>query len=335
MIAYIARRLVLAVVLMLVISAVTFMIFFLVPRIAGVNSDALAARYAGKAPTPQQIVDIKHRLGFDKPLVVQYGEYAKGLVAGRSFDNGGDKIWCNAPCFGYSFKTDQPVRQLLTDRAPITFSIALGAAILWLISGVIAGVISALRKGSITDRVVMLIALAGVSLPVFFTALVAQALMRKANPSATIQYVNLADNPVGWAQNLILPWVTLALLYAALYARLTRAGMLDTMSEDYIRTARAKGLPERTVIVRHALRGTLTPILTIFGLDLGLLLGGAFLTETAFSMHGLGQLALAAINENDLPVVLGVTTLTAGFVVIANLAVDLLYAVVDPRVRIG
>jgi peptide/nickel transport system permease protein len=178
------------------------------------------------------------------------------------------------------------------------------------------------------------IALAGVSLPIFFTGLISLELFSYKWPIfPNVTYVSFLTNPFLWARNLVLPWICLAFLYAALYARLTRAGMLETMNEDYIRTARAKGLPERTVIFKHGLRAALTPIVTIFGMDLGLLLGGAIITEYTFSLHGLGLFTILAIDNQDLPEILGVTMLAAFFIVIANLVVDVLYAVVDPRVR--
>ena len=206
--------------------------------------------------------------------------------------------------------------------------------VLWLVGGVSIGVVSALKRGSLFDRISMGTALAGVSLPIFFTGLIFLALFSyKWAIFPNVQYVAITANPLLWAKNLVLPWITLAFLYAALYARLTRSGMLETMNEDYIRTARAKGLPERTVIVKHGLRAALTPIITIFGLDLGLLLGGAVLTETTFSLHGLGLFTIEAIQNQDLPEILGVTMLAAFSIVVANLVVDILYAVVDPRVR--
>jgi peptide/nickel transport system permease protein len=217
---------------------------------------------------------------------------------------------------------------------PVTASLAIGAAVIWLVFGTAIGVLSALRRGTVFDRAAMGVALAGVSLPVFFTGLIALELFSyKWEIFPNVQYVALTQNPLLWARNLVLPWITLAFLYAALYARLTRAGMLETMNEDYIRTARAKGLAERKVIVKHGLRAALTPIVTIFGMDLGLLLGGAVLTEFTFSLHGLGLFTVLAIQNNDLPEILGVVMLAAFFVVIANLIVDILYAVVDPRVR--
>jgi peptide/nickel transport system permease protein len=217
---------------------------------------------------------------------------------------------------------------------PVTLSLAIGAAIIWLIAGIGIGVLSALKRGSLFDRFSMTIALAGVSLPIFFTGLISLELFSYRWPIfPNVQFVPFTQNPALWARNLILPWITLAFLYAALYARLTRAGMLETMGEDYIRTARAKGLPERTVIFKHGLRAALTPIVTIFGMDIGLLLGGALLTEYTFSLHGLGLFTIEAVQNQDFPEIMGVVMLAAFFVVIANLVVDILYAVLDPRVR--
>jgi peptide/nickel transport system permease protein len=198
-------------------------------------------------------------------------------------------------------------------------------------------VISAIRRGTVVDRATMGIALAGVSLPIFFTGLASLVIfsytLNITAPGAS--YTPITENPAEWAYALLLPWVTLSFLFSAQYARLTRAGMLETMNEDYIRTARSKGLSERKVILKHGLRASLTPVLTIFGLDLGILLGGAILTESVFSLPGLGKYAIDGINNNDLPKVMGVTLLAAFFIVMASLIVDILYAVVDPRVRLG
>jgi peptide/nickel transport system permease protein len=332
---YIIRRLIGAVVLLFVVSAVVFSIFFLIPRLGGASADDLAGRYVGKTAGSAQIHQTAVKLGFTDPIYVQYGRFAKGIIVGQDFNYGPSVERCPAPCLGYSFITQNPVLPDLLDRLPVTMSLALGAAVLWLVAGVATGVASALRRGSSLDRSSMTIALAGVSLPIFFTGLLSLSIFSYglgwtapggANPMD-------ASSPLDWAYRLILPWITLSFLYAAAYARLTRAGMLETMNEDYIRTARAKGLRERDVVVRHGLRAALTPIMTIFGLDLGLLLGGAILTETTFSLPGIGQYAVQAINNNDLPKVLGVTMIGAVFIIVANLVVDLLYAVVDPRVR--
>jgi len=334
MIYFIIRRLILTVFLLLLVSAITFAIFFLVPRLAGQTAYQLAAQYVGRNPTPDAIRAVEIKLGLNDPLYLQYGRFIKGIVAGVHYNNGPDVTYCPFPCFGYSFRNQEPVWPQLISDAPVTLSLAIGASVLWLIGGVSIGVLSALRRGSFFDRLSMGIALAGVSLPVFFTGLMALELFSyKWAIFPNVHYVGITSNPVQWARNLVLPWVTLAFLYAALYARLTRAGMLETMGEDYIRTARAKGLPERVVIVKHGLRAALTPIVTIFGLDLGLLLGGAILTETTFSMPGLGEFTILAIQNQDLPEIMGVVMIAAFFIVIANMIVDILYAVVDPRVR--
>jgi peptide/nickel transport system permease protein len=333
---YIIRRVIGALLMLIVVSMVTFAIFFLVPRWAGGSAENLAARYVGRTADAGEIAAAAERLGFNDPIYLQYWTWLKGIFVGATFDLGPGPEHCPAPCFGYSFISRTPVWPELLDRMPVTFSLALGAAVIWLVAGVATGVISALRRGSIFDRTAMSIALAGVSLPIFFTGLMALAVFSyQLNITAPGgAYTPIEENPAAWAYDLLLPWITLAFLFSAAYARLTRAGMLETMNEDYVRTARAKGLPERTVITKHGLRAALTPIVTIFGLDVGLLLGGAVLTETTFSLPGLGKYAIEAIGSNDLPKILGVVMLTAFFVVFANLIVDLLYAVVDPRVRL-
>nr|WP_296075623.1 ABC transporter permease [uncultured Actinoplanes sp.] len=333
MLTYIIRRLFNAVVTLLVVTLVTFGIFFLVPKVTGSDPALL---YIGKQSDATALEGIRTKMGLNDPVIVQYGKFLKGLVAGRDYANGPDVTHCPAPCLGYSFKTDQEVTPLLLDDLPVTVSLALGAAVLWLIMGVSTGVISALRRGSIVDRGVMTGALAGVSLPVYFTGLLSSAIfVYWLGWLPEGQYVPLLENPGEWFVQLLLPWITLAFLFAATYARLTRANMLETLGEDYVRTARAKGLPERTVIGKHALRSGLTPIVTIFGLDLGALLGGAVLTENVFNLRGLGWQALTAIKGNDLPVILGVTLIAATFIVFANLIVDVIYSVIDPRVRLS
>jgi peptide/nickel transport system permease protein len=334
-ITYIIRRLLASVVLLFVVSVITFSIFYIVPRIAGGTPETLATRYVGRSATAETVHLTAQKLGFYDPVTVQYGNWAKGIVVGSTFDYGAGIETCPAPCLGYSFITKQPVWPDLLDRAPVTFSLAIGASILWLVAGVSTGVLSALRRGTIFDRGAMGVALAGVSLPIFFTGLVSLAFF-SYNLGWTApggQYVPFTENPAEWAYSLLLPWITLSFLFSAQYARLTRAGMLETMHEDYIRTARAKGLRERNVVIQHGLRAALTPIVTIFGLDVGLLLGGAILTEKTFSLNGLGKYTIDGITSQDMPKIMGVTLLAAFFIVMANLVVDLLYAVVDPRVR--
>jgi peptide/nickel transport system permease protein len=333
-ITFIIRRLFATVLLLIIVSMITFAIFFLLPRLAGQTTYSLAAEYVGKNPIPSQIHAMEIRLGLNEPLPVQFGRFLRGIVAGENYTNGNNVVHCPAPCLGYSWRSQQPVWPQLTSDLPVTLSLAIGAGVLWLAGGVAVGVLSALRRGSILDRLSMSTALMGVSLPIFFTGAIALLLFSYRWHIFNVIYVGFFPNPLQWARNLILPWVTLAFLYSALYARLTRAGMLETMNEDYIRTARAKGLPERTVIVKHGLRAALTPILTIFGLDLGLLLGGAVLTESTFSLHGLGWFTIQAIDNSDLPEIMGVVLFASFFIVIANLVVDVLYAAIDPRVRL-
>jgi peptide/nickel transport system permease protein len=314
MLVYVVRRLVSAVVLLLVVTAATFAIFFLVPRLAGATPESLASRYVGRTADEATMRAIAEKLGFLDPVYVQYGRFLRQLVFGADFSTGPTTVHCPAPCLGYSFITQNPVLPDILDRLPVTMSLAAGAAVLWLTSGVAIGVLS---------------------LPIFFTGLLSLSIFSYGlgitAPGGS--YTRIEDNPLLWAYDLLLPWITLAFLYSAAYARLTRAGMLDTMGEDFIRTARAKGLPERTVVVKHGLRAALTPILTLFGLDLGLLLGGAILTESTFSLPGIGKYSVDAVVNNDLPKVLGVVIVGSLFIIVANLVVDLLYAVVDPRVR--
>lgn len=338
MVTFIIRRLAATVLLLILVSMITFSIFFLVPRLAGQSTYALALQYTGRTPIHSAVIQVENQLGLNLPLWQQYWRFVTSIVVGGHFNSGPVKVWCPPPCLGYSFRNQLPVWPQMVSDIPVTLSLALGAAVLWLIGGVTVGVISALRRGSPVDRISMIIALAGVSLPIFFTGQIAQTVFIYSKPFAwfpSAHYVPITQNPISWAQNLILPWVSLAFLYAALYARLTRAGMLETMNEDYIRTARSKGLNERTVIFKHGLRAALTPIITIFGMDLGLLLGGAILTEQTFGLYGLGKFTINAISNQDLPEIMGVTMLACFFVVIANVVVDILYAVVDPRVKVS
>ncbi|GAA3931548.1 ABC transporter permease [Streptomyces gulbargensis] len=332
MLAYIVRRLFAVVVMLLVVTLVTLSIFFLIPKMTG--SDP-AAMFVGKQADPASIEAIRQKLGLDEPILVQFWHFVSGIFVGRDYTGGGSTIHCAAPCFGYSFRTEQDVWTMMVDAFPVTLSMVLGAAVLWLVLGISAGVLSALKRGTIVDRAAMMTALAGVSLPIFFTGMLAMFVFRTQLGWLKASYVPITESFGGWFGGLILPWVTLAFLYAAMYARLTRATMLEVLGEDYIRTARAKGLTEPVVLRKHAMRSTMTPILTIFGMDLGALVGGAILTETTFNLQGLGWMAIKGVSERDLPLILAVTLVTASCVVIANLVVDLLYAVIDPRVRLA
>jgi peptide/nickel transport system permease protein len=313
---YIVRRLLWVVVLLIVVSFLTYVIFYLLPA-----ADPAALR-AGK--NPALIPQIRKAYGLDKPFYVQYWLYMKKLVL--HFD------------LGTSYTNGVSVNSEIFQRLPATVSLAVGGAIVWLISGIAVGTVSAVKRRSIFDRVSMGAALVAISAPVFWLGLVSLFLFATDVGKVHIfpgagSYVPLSQNPAKWFTSLILPWFVLAAAFAAVYARLLRANMIDVLSEDYIRTARAKGVPERRVILRHALRAAITPIVTAAGIDIGVLLGGAILTETAFNIPGIGRLAYDSIQNADLPTIQGTVLLGAFFILIANLIVDILYAVIDPRVR--
>ncbi|MEU7112886.1 ABC transporter permease [Streptomyces sp. NPDC046182] len=327
MILYLGRRLLGVVGVLIAIAAVTFTIFYVLP------SDPAAAA-CGKACSTERLEAIRAHMGLDDPLWRQFADFVTGIFTGRTMGSGQYALHCEFPCLGYSYENSEGVWELLVDRLPVSASLALGAAVIWLVLGLSAGVAAALRKDTLTDRVLMVGAVAAASLPVYFTSvMLIYGLIRVSGLLPYPQYVPFGSDPLDWASNLLLPWLALALLYAAMYARQSRSSMIETMAEPYIRTARAKGLPRRTVVVKHGLRAGMTPILTIFGMDLGGLLAGAVITESIFGLPGIGRLFYGALSTGDQPVILGVTLLAATFIVVANLAVDLLYAVVDPRVR--
>jgi peptide/nickel transport system permease protein len=315
---YIIRRLLWVIVLLFLVSAITFVIFFALP-----SADPAQLR-AGRQPNPALVEAIRHKLGLDKSLPVQYYRYMKGLVL--HFD------------FGYSYQNNISVKQQIFDRLPATASLAIGAAVVWLIIGISVGTISAIKRRSMFDRVAMGGALVGISAPVYWLGLLSLYLF--ANDIGIIpifpgsgSYVPLSQDPAKWFTSLILPWFVLAASFAAFYARLLRGNLIEVMSEDYIRTARAKGLRERRVVLKHGIRSAITPIVTAAGLDIGILLGGAILTESVFNIPGIGRLAYDSIQQSDLPMIQGTVLLGAFFIVMMNLVVDIAYAFIDPRVR--
>jgi len=324
---YLGRRLLGVLGVLVAIAAVTFAVFYVLP------SDPAAAA-CGKSCSTDRLEAIRAHMGLDAPLWRQFADFVTGIFTGRTLGTGRYALHCDFPCLGYSYENSQGVWDLLVDRLPVSASLAVGAAAIWLLLGLSAGVTAALRKDTLTDRVLMVGAVAAASLPVYFTSvMLIYGLIRVTGLLPYPQYVPFGTDPLSWASNLLLPWLALALLYAAMYARQSRNSMIESMAEPYIRTARAKGLPRRTVVVKHGLRAGMTPILTIFGMDLGGLLAGAVITESIFGLPGIGRLFYGALSTGDQPVILGVTLLAATFIVVANLAVDLLYAVVDPRVR--
>jgi peptide/nickel transport system permease protein len=316
--------------LLFVLTAAVFFLFTLLP------GDP-ARLTCGKACSPEIIEANRHRLGYDQPILTQYEEFVSGLVVGRTFSaDSPQPIVCNAPCLGYSFTRHQQVLTLIANAAPTTFWLAIGAFIMWITAGISLGIFAALNHGRWPDRLVMGISLVGYSLPSFFIGLVLIFfVILKLNWLPFPSYVSPFENPFQFLQTMILPWIVLAVLNTAFYMRLTRNQVLETFNEDYVRTARAKGLPERTVVVKHALRAGLTPLVTAAGMDLAALLGGAIITESIFSLPGLGALAVSSVLESDLPLITGITLVTSTLIIVANLVVDLLYAVIDPRVRLA
>ncbi len=319
MVFYIARRLFWTAIVVAAVLAITFIVFYLLP------AGDPALRFAGKNPTAQELMLIRHRLGLDQPWYVQFVKYIVRFFTGDEYG------W---PGLGYTFAGQTSVLHLIFQRAPRTLFLIAGAAVLWLTSGVSIGIISAVRRRTLVDRTAMGFALFGISAPVFWLGLMGLYIFwRQLGWSAGTGYVSPADSITGFFSHMWLPWVVLAMLYAAFYARMTRNNLLETLGEDYIRTARAKGLSERRVIFKHALRASITPIVTMFGLDIALLVGGAVITESVFNLQGLGYLAINGALTQDLPTVLGVVLLAALAVALMNLIVDVLYAFIDPRVR--
>ncbi len=330
MVLFALRRLGFSLFTLLVVSFAVYVIFAILPFDP-------AALTCGQKCNDIIVEANRVRLGYDKPLLVQYWLFLTGIFFGRQYGVGQAAFTCPAPSFGYSFNENECVTDLLKDTLPVTISLAVGALILWVTVGVTLGVIAAKFRGRVPDTASSVFVLLGTSLPTFVTGLVLLiwvSIKWKIVPLTLTGYVSFLDNPIGALKYFILPWITLAIAYAALYTRFTRAAVLETMSEDYVRTARAKGLDERTILFKHTLRAVLAPITTMAGLDFAGLIGGAIITETIFNLPGLGRLTLRSVYEFDLSVVVATTILAATVVIVMNLIVDMFYAVLDPRVRV-
>ncbi len=318
MLRFLIRRTGQGLVVLWLITMAVFALFFVAPP-------NVARTLAGRQATPETIALISHRLGLDQPVWKQYLSFV-----GRALH--GD--------LGYDYYHQVPVTTIMASALPVTASLVVGAAIIWVVLGVTNGVVSAIRPRSFTDRSLTVFALFFYSMPSFLLGLVLLYFLYyrltllgfTAFPAGG--YSPLAGGLGGWLQHMILPWFTLALVQAATYTRLTRGSMLDVLGEDYVRTARSKGISERRVVLRHGLRSALTPVVTQFGIDVAALLGGAVVTEQVFSLPGLGKTAVDALNQQDLPVIIGIVLFASAAVVIANIVVDALYAVLDPRVRL-
>jgi len=307
------RRLAWSVVVLLVVSAATFLIFFAIPT----NPASLIA---GKYATPETIAKIEHDLGLDQPLPLQYARFVGQAARGD---------------LGYSYVSQQPVAAALALAFPKTLSLTFGAVVVWLIIGIPLGVVSALKPGSLWDRAALVFALVGISAPVYWIGLVLLKVFADGLGWFPLGgYVALTEHgPLAWAHALALPWFALAMLYAGWYARMTRSQMLDVAQLDFVRTARAKGLHARDIVTKHILRNAMLPMVTMLGIDIAYLFGGAVLTETVFGIPGIGGLAWRAIRQRDLPMVMGTVLFAAAFIVLANLVVDMVYRRLDPRIR--
>ncbi len=328
---YVVRRLMFTVVILLLVSMAVYAIFALLPFDP-------AALTCGKNCRPNLIAQNRIRLGYDKPVYLQYWYFLRGVFVGRTYGVGSAAFVCGAPSFGYSFRQNQCVTSQLTQALPVTASLAIGALVIWLVVGVSLGVIAARFKGRWPDSSSSAFVLVGTSLPTFVTGLILLVFIKikwGLIPFTLNNYTSVFQDPLEFLKIFILPWLTLAIAFAAIYTRFTRATVLETLGEDYIRTARAKGLSEKVVLRKHTLRAAFAPILTLAGLDFAGLFGGAIVTETIFNLPGLGRLALSSVTDFDLPIVVATTLVAAGIVVIMNLIVDLLYAVIDPRVRVA
>jgi peptide/nickel transport system permease protein len=311
---FIARRLVGMVLVLFAVSVIVFVIFNVIP-----GGDP-AQRMGGREATPELVAQINKDWGFNDPLPVQYVDMMKKLFSG-------DLI---------SYQNQDNVIQRIKDGIPVTFSLAIGAAVIWMGVGILFGYLSAIKAGRFTDVTLTILALIGISLPVFFIgAFFLYYFTFKWKIFPTGGYVELTQDPWGWFTHLLLPWICLAILYIGFYSRLLRSNMLDAMNEDYVRTARAKGLTERQVRIRHVLRLSLIPIITLFGLDFGALLGGAIIIEYIFSLDGVGGYAFDAVAHLDLPPLMAVTMFGAFLIVLFNTLVDIAYAWLDPRIRLG
>ncbi|MCF3102772.1 ABC transporter permease [Streptomyces roseoverticillatus] len=325
---YFLRRAAGALAVLLVLSVVVYATFYIAPG----DPARLAC---GPRCNPEQIAQVRAQLSLGDPVYVQYWHFLQGIVAGHDYSTGTGVLHCDAPCFGLSYQNNQQVTDMLIERLPATASLAVGAMAVWLLLGTATGLLSALRRGGITERVLTWLTLAGTATPVFISGL--GLLMLFCAYLAWLPfptYVPLTDDPEQWAWNMLLPWAALGLLESAKYARLTRSSMLETLAEDHIRTFRAYGVAERKLVTRHALRGAVAPVVALSAADFGSMFGNAVLTEMMFGLPGIGALLVHATTTLDLPVVVAVVMVTGTAVVIANIVADVLYAAADRRVAL-
>ncbi|AJC56174.1 MULTISPECIES: ABC transporter permease [Streptomyces] len=323
MLPFLLRRTLGAVVILLLLSAFTFFVFF------SVGDPALMA--CGKNCTADNVALIHKNLGLDQPVPVQYWHFLVGIFAGRDFTLG----HCNAPCFGYSFATKQDVWSTMMDRLPLTASLAFGGVVAFLVIGVGAGLLAAWKRGSLLDKTVTSLSMILSSVQIYILGPVVLGIFVYSGIMAAPAYVNLTSDPIGWFMGLLIPWLVMATIFTAQYTRMARSTMIEQLQEEHVRTAKAKGMPARYVFLRYAWRGSLIPIVTILGVDLGSLFGGAMITEFTFQLAGLGRLAVDSVTTLDLPMVMGVMIFSAALILVFNIVVDAAYAFIDPRVRLS
>lgn len=330
MLRFIVLRVLRAVLTLWLISVVTFSMFFMLPT----NP---ASALCGKSCTADRIAEVRHSFGLDQPKIEQYANYMKGLFVDRQLTEGASgRKFCEAPCFGFSYTRNQMVSEALADTYPVTLSLVIPAFLIYVLFGIVLGVTSALRRGSTYDKFAIGFSLTGASMQIYSVGLLLMVLFvftLKIAPAP--HYTPLTEGPLAWAGGLWIGWLSLAFINLAIYARLSRAQMLETLSEDFVRTARAKGLDKARVYVKHALRAAVTPIITLAGLEIGSLLGGAVITETTTSVYGVGSLAIEAIRQGDLSIIMATVLIASVFVVAFVVIVDVLYAVIDPRVKLS
>lgn len=325
MIRFLLRRAVGAVVILLIISAVTFFLFYSVPR----DPARLAC---GKTCDPETLAMIRTALGIDKAVPVQYWEYMAGIFTGRDFAGGS----CPPPCLGYSFRDDSPVLQTILDRVPTTASLALGGTVIFLFVGLTLGMIAARNQGNMIDKSLSSLSLVMSSMQIYLVGpLVLALFVYHLGIFPSPRYVELTEDPLEWFKGLLVPWMVMSIIFTAAYTRMSRSTLIEQLQEDHVRTARAKGLSSRAVFFRYAWRGSLIPIITILGVDMGSLFGGAMVTEFTFALPGLGRLAVTSVTQTDLPMLMGVMLFAAAMIIVFNVLVDAVYAWIDPRIRLS
>jgi len=330
MFGYVVRRLIAGALVLVVVSLAVFALFFYGPN------DPAYQYCPENRCTPARLDQIRHSMGLDRPAPTQYVEYMSGFVKGRTISNGGITVECPWPCLGVSFKYKVSVSAYLWERVPATVSVALGGAVCFLVIGVASGILAARRHGTPTDKMIVSSSLFVSAVPFYLVALLSYLyLVQKwALFPPTGYFSPITDGPVKWVSGMLLPWLVIGITSATWYARFSRGSMLESLHEDFVRTARAKGVQERHVLLRHALRAAIVPVVTLFGLDVAGLLTGTIFVEKIFGIQGLGLAGLDAERRVDLPMVAATVIIGAALIVVANIVVDVLYSVIDPRVRL-